>query len=81
MSRKRFLCLDCGVDTGKIKEHYFVRDEIWLPAVGSKQGMLCIEHLESRIGRRLIASDFPAVTINSPKYEAKSQRLMERLGL
>jgi hypothetical protein len=79
MSRKRFLCLDCGVDTGKIHEHYFVQTDLWLSAVGSKTGMLCVEHLEARMGRRLVPDDFPDVSINNPKYEAKSNRLLERM--
>lgn len=79
-SRKKFLCMDCGVDTGKIHEHYFVNTELWLKATGSIKGMLCIEHLESRIGRKLTPEDFPDVTINNPKFESKSQRLMSRLG-
>lgn len=81
VSRRRFLCLDCGIDTGKIHEHYFVHTTLWMLAVGSISGMLCIEHLEQRIGRRLIKSDFPLVTINDPKYGPKSQRLMERMNV
>ena len=78
-SRRKFLCLDCGVDTGRIHEHYFVNAELWLSAVGSLSGMLCVEHLEKRIGRRLVPKDFPEVTINSHKYEPKSARLMSRM--
>jgi len=77
--RRRFKCLDCGVDTGKIHEHYFVHAAIWLAAVGSIHGMLCIAHLELRLGRQLTPLDFPAVTINDVKYSPKSQRLMERM--
>lgn len=79
MSRKKFLCLDCEIDTGKIHEHYFIVTDLWLSVVGSKNGMLCVGCLESRIGRLLTKFDFPDVTINNPKYEAKSQRLMDRL--
>ena len=80
MSRKKFLCLDCKVDTGKIGEHYFVDTDLWLSAVGSKVGMLCIGCLETRLQRKLTASDFPSISINSPRYEKKSQRLMERMN-
>lgn len=79
MSRKRFLCLDCQVDTGKIHEHYFIHTEIWLSVVGSKKGMLCVGCLENRLKRRLTHLDFPAITVNNPRYEPKSQRLMERM--
>lgn len=80
MSRRKFLCLDCRVDTGKIGEHYFVYTDLWLAAVGSKVGMLCIGCLENRIGRQLTGVDFPDITINNPRYERKSQRLMERMN-
>ncbi len=79
MSRRKFKCLDCGVDTGKIHEHYFVETDLWMKAVGSKIGMLCVEHLEKRIGRKLNKLDVPDVTSNNPKYEAKTQRLIERM--
>lgn len=79
MSRRKFLCLDCRVDTGKIGEHYFVHTDLWMKAVGSKTGMLCIGCLEARINRQLTGDDFPDITINSPRYERKSQRLMERM--
>lgn len=79
-NRKKFLCLDCGVDTGKISEHYFVNLDLWLSAVGSKNGMLCIRCLEKRIGRELTPDDFTNASINSPKHESKSALLMQRMG-
>lgn len=78
-SRSRFLCLDCGVDTGKLHEHYFIHTPLWMKAVGSKQGMLCVGDLERRLGRRLQPTDFTSATINNPRFEPKSQRLMERM--
>lgn len=78
-SRKKFMCLDCSVDTGKIHEHYFIHTDLWLSLVGSKIGMLCVGCLEGRLGRLLNRHDFPDVTINNPKFEAKSMRLLERM--
>jgi len=79
-SRKKWFCLDCQVDTGKIYEHYFIHLETWLSVVGSKEGMLCVECLEKRLKRTLTKEDFPKVTINDPKYAKKmSQRLIDRL--
>lgn len=78
-SRRKFLCLDCGIDTGKIKEFYFVTTEIWLQAVDSANGMLCIGCLEKRLGRILDKEDFPNITINSVRFNDKSQRLMSRM--
>ena len=47
---KKWKCLDCGTDTKH--EHYFVHLELWMNAVGSKNGMLCVGCLEKRIGRK-----------------------------
>ena len=79
-SRKKWLCLDCGVDTGKIHEHYFIQTALWMEVVGSKSGMLCIDCLEKRLGRKLRKQDFPSVHINNPKLYSMSDRLRERLG-
>lgn len=78
-SRRKFLCLDCGVDTGKIGEFYFIKTELWLKIVGAIKGMLCIGCLEKRLGRMLCKRDFTDATINNPRFVSKSQRLMSRL--
>lgn len=63
-------CVDCGQDTKY--EHYFVHGEVWFVEAGMpERGMLCIKCLESRIGRRLKASDFTDAYINDPKYGEK----------
>jgi hypothetical protein len=77
--RHKFLCLDCGVDTGKIGEFYYINLPLWISAVGSKEGMLCIGCLETRIGRQLTKEDFTDCWINNPSLVSKSQRLLERL--
>lgn len=73
------MCLDCNIDTGKHKEHYFVHTLLWIEVVGTKLGMLCVGCFEKRLGRKLNKYDFPDVTVNDPKYEDKSQRLADRL--
>lgn len=78
--KKKFRCLDCGQDTGEMGEFYFVNTDIWMKAVGSKEGMLCIGCLETRINRKLTPFDFTGASINSPKFGIKSLRLMNRLG-
>lgn len=60
-------------------EHYFINTDLWLQATGSIVGMYCVGCLEQRIGRRLVPSDFTNATVNDPKYEPKSQRLMDRM--
>lgn len=78
-SRQRFLCLDCEQDTGKMYEFYFVHTELWLSAVGSKDGMLCIGCLEARLGRMLDSHDFTDCMINKLSYSMKSDRLLRRI--
>lgn len=78
-SRKAFACLDCGQDTGRIYEYYFVITELWLEAVGSANGMLCIGCLELRLGRELNRDDFTGAYINSFEFGPKSERLADRL--
>jgi len=79
-SRSKFLCLDCKVDTGKIYEHYYLKDEVWLSVVTTKIGMLCVHCIENRLGRLLHRNDFTICSINTAKHEPKSARLMNRLG-
>lgn len=78
-SRRKFLCLDCGVDTGKICEFYFLKTELWLKIAETIKGMLCIGCLEKRLGRKLCRHDFTSASINNPRFVSKSQRLMDRL--
>ena len=78
-SRKKWLCLDCKIDCGRIGEHYFIKTDLWMKAVGSNKGMLCIEHLEKRIGRELTLADFPDVHINRPSTSGMSPRLLSRI--
>lgn len=79
MSRTKWKCLDCNVDTGQIGEHYFINTSTWLNVVGSNKGMLCIGCLEIRLGRKLNIYDFPTVYINSLRNGSKSLRLINRL--
>lgn len=79
-SRKKFHCLDCKVDTGKIGEHYMLKDSVWFKVHSSNVGMLCIGCLERRLGRQVTKQDFNDSHVNrmaSGKFI--SQRLMQRL--
>lgn len=78
-SRRKFLCLDCGVDTGKIHEHYMLKDSVWRKAVNSNRGMLCIACIEARLGRLLRPNDFNDSYVNDPKFASMSMRLLSRL--
>lgn len=77
--RRRFHCLDCKRDTGKMCEHYVLQDRVWLSAHPSPIGMLCIGCLEKRLGRQLRAADFADCYVNDPRFEAKSARLLDRM--
>lgn len=76
-------CLDCGVNTGSegIREYYHVHDELWAEAIGDDDPWLtgasedpnngtylCIECLENRLGRGLVATDFSDAPINDHKF-------------
>jgi hypothetical protein len=82
MSRNKFKCLDCKVDTGKIGEHYMLKDKVWLSVVSSKKGMLCISCLEVRLKRRLTYKDFNDSHINKIFSGKKfSNKLLQRMGV
>jgi hypothetical protein len=63
-------CRDCGRETlpnasGAACEWYMVHDEVWAAAgMAPRGGCLCVGCLESRLGRRLVARDFPLERIN-----------------
>lgn len=78
-SRKKFLCQDCQIDTGKNNEFYFIKTELWLSVMPTINGMLCVGCLEKSLGRKLRADDFTKASINSPKHGQKSLRLLNRL--
>ena len=80
MARRRFNCVDCGLDTGRANEHYILRDEVWAETGLGKRGMLCVGCVEARLGRRLDRADFAPVKINHPKVSQMSLRLQERIG-
>jgi hypothetical protein len=78
--RKRFICLGCKVDTGKMGEHYMLRDEVWNKVHTSAVGMLCVGCVEVRLGRQLVPADFHPCYINNRNYGFRSSRLSQRLG-
>ena len=78
---KRFICVDCGINTHEINEYYMVYDEVWLSVVDRKHsGMLCISCLESRLGRKLNKTDFPPFPINNLLLNKVSPLLRNRIS-
>lgn len=54
-------------------------DEVWSLTGLGKIGMLCVQDVESRIGRELRASDFNDSYLNRPRTGIISARLMNRM--
>lgn len=80
IQRGKFKCMDCGVDTGKIGEHYMLADSTWCKIHNSNKGMLCIGCAEQRLGRRLCKDDFNDSHVNKPfSGKSFSTRLENRL--
>lgn len=79
-SRRKFLCMDCRIDTGKTYEHYMLIDTTWVLIHNSNRGMLCIGCCEARLGRQLTAWDFNSSHVNNPKLHQMSDRLRSRLN-
>lgn len=79
-SRKKWKCLHCGVDTGKIGEHYMLKDSVWKKVHDSSTGMICIGCFERALGRELEPEDFNSSHINRPQPGKHfSTRLLSRL--
>lgn len=59
------LCFDCGVDILEINENYMVTNSRWTSA-GMKTygGMLCIQCLETRLGKKLTSVNFTDCPLN-----------------
>ena len=77
-----FICMDCGIDTHKIREYFMVEDHIWNENVPECHGILCVGCLEARMGRALDSKDFPShLLINTPEgfFFPHSERLRMRL--
>lgn len=73
-----FVCVECGTNTSHINEYYMVSDSVWAASgMTGDGGMLCIGCLEARIGRQLVAADFPNYPVNS--IFTRSARLDARL--
>jgi hypothetical protein len=75
------LCRDCGVDLDAINEEIMLVDEVWLAAVPTERGMLCIGCLEKRLGRKLRRDDFTRYSQSAvDEGMPVSDRLKDRLS-
>lgn len=77
-------CMDCGINTDNIDgrghdEYYMLHEDLWLSVNPGRAGHLCIACAESRLGRRLIRTDFTEAPVNA-KPRRGSERLTSRLA-
>jgi hypothetical protein len=83
---KDFFCLDCDVDIRTIGETIELTDRACHNHGFGQQGpgMLCIDCLEKRIGRRLVREDFMIVERDAPwawiPLTGASPKLLDRLA-
>lgn len=73
-------CMDCKKSCYKLNEYYMVQDTVWLEAISSHKGLLCVGCLESRLGRKLVGRDFILCPLNVVNMENGSKRLKDRIG-
>lgn len=80
LDAKVFKCRDCATCTLCTDEYYMVEDAIWEVATENfgGRGLLCIGCLEERLGRKLVANDFPDYPVNNGFFP-QSTRLKSRL--
>lgn len=79
-SKRKWNCVDCNRCT-KL-EHYFVNSNVWFNLAGmSEKGMLCVDCIEKRIGRKLNSFDFTDAHINNPRTNAMTDKLRSRIGV
>lgn len=67
MASPDFDCKDCTISTLDTRQYYMVLDPVWVSAGMTTEfgnGMLCIDCLEKRLGRRLKIEDFTWAPIN-----------------
>jgi len=73
-------CADCEVDVFEIDERFMVNDQVWAAAgLEPDSGWMCVECLEARLGRELVADDFADLPMNAPDYP-HSPRLADRIA-
>lgn len=66
---QRFLCMDCQMDTNQAQQYYMLKMSVWYRINQEIDGMLCIECVEKRLGRKLVASDFTNAPVNASQAE------------
>lgn len=70
-NHKNFLCIKCGKDTWD--EYYMLYSRIWKRVNPKVKGMLCIDCVEARLGRKLTKKDFTKAPVNTIKTKRTAQ--------
>lgn len=78
INHKKFHCIDCNKDTWN--EYYMLYSKVWKKANPKNNGMLCIDCLESRLGRKLTKKDFTKAVVNTIETK-RTATLRNRLGI
>ena len=76
-------CMDCEKHESEFDEYYMVKNEIWASVVFPSEWymLLCIDCLESRLGRYLRREDFMNVEVNDYNHcKQHSWKQQWRLG-
>ncbi len=64
-----WFCKDCGKDTYiDEKDYYMVTEKIWKKFGLNGRGMLCMNCMELRLGRKLIKTDLRKCDLNNWNY-------------
>jgi hypothetical protein len=72
--------MDCGVNLDDHNEEIMLLDHVWLEAVPTERGMLCIGCIENRLGRKLQRDDFTRYSQSAADEGLPvSERLRSRL--
>lgn len=78
--RPKDLCKDCGKNTRiDDKDYYMINDVLW-KIYGVGEGMLCMDCMEKRIGRKLIAMDLTMCPLNT-HYNYYTKSILVRAGI
>ena len=75
-------CMDCGRETmehgNSFDDYYIVRNDVWNSVVKeTKRAFLCLDCLETRLGRKLTKADFPDLPINDMNQKVQTRYFKE----
>ena len=64
-NNKEFNCKCCGKSTLTNRDYYMLEDKLWLELNNGKyEGMMCMDCVESKLGRKIAIKDLAPVPLN-----------------